>query len=364
MSTEHSQFFATEQNLSLFRKLQRLLSERPAQKAGTLDVGPYLEQILKMIVNNAQRFDELCQVNIELIGLGFISSAQNYQPQAVDAADAVADLFSMAYRFLCELEFVSPGDLSMELRRVKTFVNTNLQSFPDGLRHQLIYANYIMPADIVRTMLHHPDMAAIRDYNERYTSASTLKKQWDEELAQKEKQVQVLKERLENLETGFNFVGLVKGFGQLSNQKREEKKTAFNSLLILGGLALAPVLAEALFIGLYRDKLDSYQQALLFALPPLITIEVLLIYFFRVVLIHFRSIKAQLLQLELRTSLCQFIQSYSSFATEIKQKDASALEKFENLIFSGLISNEENLPSTFDGTEQLVKLIKSIKSSS
>jgi hypothetical protein len=97
-------------------------------------------------------------------------------------------------------------------------------------------------------------------------------------------------------------------------------------------------------------------------LPPLITIEVLLIYFFRLVLVHFQSIKTQLLQLDLRKSLCQFIKSYSTFSTDIKARDPSALEKFENLVFSGFISSEENLPSTFDGIEQLAKLFKGIKS--
>jgi hypothetical protein len=172
----------------------------------------------------------------------------------------------------------------------------------------------------------------------------------------------ILKEQLDELETGFNFVGLVDGFRKLVTQKKSEKDGAFFTLLLLGTLVLLPVLAEVLFISRNIDDLDKYKQALLFALPPVITLEVLLIYFFRVVLVHFRSIKAQLLQLELRTTLCQFIQSYSTYSTKIKEKDATALEKFESLVFSGLISSDEHLPSTFDGTEQLAKLFKSMKS--
>jgi hypothetical protein len=121
-------------------------------------------------------------------------------------------------------------------------------------------------------------------------------------------------------------------------------------------------LVELTFINNHIGILDGYKNELLFSLPPLITIEVLLIYFFRVVLVHFQSIKTQLLQLELRKSLCQFIESDSTFSADIKARDPSALEKFENLVFSGLISSEENLPSTFDGIEQLAKLFKGIKS--
>jgi len=76
--------------------------------------------------------------------------------------------------------------------------------------------------------------------------------------------------------------------------------------------------------------------------------------------VHFQSIKTQLLQLELRKSLCQFIESYSTFSTDIKARDPSALEKFENLVFSGL--KRRKPPSTFDGIEQLAKLFKGIKS--
>ena len=47
----------------------------------------------------------------------------------------------------------------------------------------------------------------------------------------------------------------------------------------------------------------------------------------------------------------------------MKKQDSSALEKFESLIFSGVVSDPEKLPSTFDGVEQIGNLIKSIKNS-
>jgi len=188
------------------------------------------------------------------------------------------------------------------------------------------------------------------------------KKQWDDQIEQKKEQVQELQKQLDNQQSNFNFVGLVDGFRQLSKQKRAEKRIAFIFLICLGVLLLSLVLVELTFINNHIGILDGYKNELLFLLPPLITIEVLLIYFFRLVLVHFQSIKTQLLQLDLRKSLCQFIKSYSTFSTDIKARDPSALEKFENLVFSGFISSEENLPSTFDGIEQLAKLFKGIKS--
>ena len=98
-------------------------------------------------------------------------------------------------------------------------------------------------------------------------------------------------------------------------------------------------------------------------LVPIISIEVILIYFFRVILLNHRSVKAQSMQIELRQTLCQFIQSYTSYSTDMKKQDAAALEKFESLIFSGVLSDPEKLPSTFDGVEQIGNLIKSVKNS-
>ena len=95
---------------------------------------------------------------------------------------------------------------------------------------------------------------------------------------------------------------------------------------------------------------------------PILGLEFVLIYFFRVVLTHYNSIQTQIMQIELRQSLCQFIQSYADYAKEIKEKDGGSLEKFENLIFSSILSTPDKVPSTFDGLEQLSNLIKNLKS--
>ena len=94
---------------------------------------------------------------------------------------------------------------------------------------------------------------------------------------------------------------------------------------------------------------------------PTISIEIILIYLFRIVLFDYKSIKGQILQIELRKTLCQFIQSYAEYSNEMKEKDHSALEKFENLVFSSIVADSENIPSTFDGIDQIGRLIKAAK---
>ena len=129
----------------------------------------------------------------------------------------------------------------------------------------------------------------------------------------------------------------------------------------MGILILAPLAIEIIF--LVKGNFDSNTIGLshFIMLLPLISIEVILIYFFRIILINHKSVKAQIMQIELRQTMCQFIQNYTEFSSDIKKEDSQALDKFENLIFSGILSDSENLPSTFDGMEQISSLIKSFK---
>lgn len=92
-----------------------------------------------------------------------------------------------------------------------------------------------------------------------------------------------------------------------------------------------------------------------------IGLEFVLIYFFRITLHHYRAVQIQIMQLELRLSLCQFIQNYAEYAKEIKTNDKEVLEKFESLIFSNIVPNDEKI-GLFDGIEQISSLIKEFKS--
>lgn len=84
-------------------------------------------------------------------------------------------------------------------------------------------------------------------------------------------------------------------------------------------------------------------------------------YYFRVVLINHISLRTQIMQIELRKSLCQFIQSYSDYSSEIRKNNPEALSKFEDVVFSNIMLSDDKIPSTFDGIEQIASLINSLK---
>ncbi|UNV86745.1 MULTISPECIES: hypothetical protein [Neisseriaceae] len=175
------------------------------------------------------------------------------------------------------------------------------------------------------------------------------------EVQQRINDVDKLKEKLDEYKTAFTFVGLNKGFENLLRQKNEAKTKTFR---LLSGLAIVTILPLGFsFYEKFMAGVDILWQSML----PVIGLEFILIYFFRVVLTHYHSIQTQIMQLELRQSLCEFIQSYAEYAKKIKTNDKDALEKFENLIFSSILSNPDKVPGTFDGVEGLTSLLKELK---
>lgn len=174
----------------------------------------------------------------------------------------------------------------------------------------------------------------------------------------KKEEVDRLAKQLEQQKKAFNFVGLSQGFESLLKKKRNSQAVVLSLLFSIGIFLFIPLFT---YIELNQVKNQSSDLFNWKMFLPFVSIELISLYLFRVVLIHYNSIKTQIMQLELRQTLCQFIQSYVEYAKEIKEKDSASLEKFENLIFSSILSTPDKVPSTFDGIEQLSNLIKNIK---
>lgn len=363
MSTTAASFFSKEENQAILRRFAVVLKSIQTIEPPAPDVLPPLKQFFKILIANTDAFDQHCATNIEWIGQSFIEQLTEFSETKLgDQVDSLTSIFTMAYRFLCELDFSQPNDLSFELRAIRNFVEENLEKFVGTARQQLVYANYVMPANITKRLIHSPALTEFKAFAETAKAASDLKQKWEEEIKAKSEEVESLRDGLSRITTTYNFVGLVNGFENLASAKKGERLRSFLSLLVLGGLMVAPVALQLWFTASHIDTIDAHRNTLVYSLPSLIALEVILLYLFRVVLLHFRGITTQLLQINLRISLCQFIQSYSEYSTKIKKQDASALEKFESLIFSSITSDSEALPSTFDGVEQIAKLVNSIRS--
>ncbi|MDG4923955.1 hypothetical protein QA332_08860 [Glaesserella parasuis] len=182
-------------------------------------------------------------------------------------------------------------------------------------------------------------------------------------IKEKQEKVQQLAKQLEEQKTAFNFVGLSQGFEKLLNTKKSARSYTFFFLVCIGAFLF--VVPAAYIQTIMSFSVDTINDPYIWKLAiPFTGAEIILLYFFRVILNHYNSLQTQIMQLELRQSLCQFIQSYADYAKEIKEKDGASLEKFENLIFSSILSSPDKVPSTFDGLEQLSNLIKNMRSGS
>jgi hypothetical protein len=357
-------FFAlpgTAQTIQNFVMKMRTFQTKEVDSTSGPNPLPYLDTFFAVLLQNTTIFDTHCRINISLIGEQLLNRLANFGTPLESTREHLLEIFALAYRLLLELEFSQTGDLSFELASIKRWVDTELNNFPEPTKSHLVWAHYLMPAVIAKELIHHPNLEAVGQLSETLTRAQNMREKWDEELEAKSKVVSTLRDNLVRYETSYNFVGLVDAFRQMLTQKHKEKNFSFGSLIALGILIIAPLISEVVLAILNLEKLELIKQAALVLFPATLAIELLMFYFFRVVLLHFRTVKAHILQLELRAALCQFIENYSTYASSMKKNDAASLDRFEALVFSGIISSEERLPSALDGADQLTKLIKSFR---
>lgn len=314
--------------------------------------------VASSMIDNPELWEKDCLCNICFIGDAFKDEVKNFPINW--SGEKVAHLYDSMVRFLVELDLGSGpkgfdlhglSPLGRKINHLKEQMFFPLEKYS----RQLNYAFYKMPIDILNSHMGNEGFKTFFEFNERKNTLETSITKYQDEIQQKIDEVNVLKDKLDEYKTAFNFVGLSKGFENLLKQKNRAKWLTFAVLILLSIITLAPLCFS--FYKKFIANIDISWQSML----PVIGLEFVLIYFFRVVLTHYHSIQTQIMQLELRQSLCQFIQSYAEYAKKIKNDDKDALEKFENLIFSSILSNPDKVPGTFDGVEGLTSLLKELK---
>lgn len=318
-----------------------------------------IKLILSAMSRNPDEWDQACQINISWIGESFISSLNAQEEQLTK--DKLNDICSMCYRFLIELYLSTKGELSREFDEAKKYIERNIRNFDEQSKEQIEFAIYQMPISIFKNITNGESIVEIKNFNSTITKAKKLKATWDDDLSQREQRVNALRDSLSEYENGFNFVGLYQGFDELSDDKKKELTRIIFWIRILSLIILTPVAIESAVILMYLDQIETIKNALFVLILPTASFMGVCIYYFRVMLHNYKSTKSQLLQIELRKTLCRFIQKYSEYSKEIRTRESNPLEKFENIIFSGIVTDSEQLPSSYDGLEQILKLIKTVK---
>ncbi|MFE8644772.1 hypothetical protein ACFX58_06770 [Sphingomonas sp. NCPPB 2930] len=316
----------------------------------------WLKSFLHLAMGSVEQLEIHTELNRHWIGNQYLE----YLAESSKSADAfnknLSQLFYFSYRFYKELEFNYVDDLPIDFRSKLKPGKTNAWS--DEEKEEMHYANYLMPINIAKSLIGNDKLQGLLSLPASLNEIVEQKKIWATELDKRVQEVDKLKSALEGYKIGFNFVGLSNGFENLLNIKKKERATTLALAIGLAILMFSPFLVQTIK---YWNVTAPDAKTLIWALLPLFGVEFILIYFFRVALHQYRAVTSQVIQLQLRQTLCQFIQSYGEYAKKIKEANPATLDKFESLIFGSIAVTEENIPSTYDGLEQVGKLLDRFK---
>jgi hypothetical protein len=318
-----------------------------------------ISQILKAALQEAAIWDQNCRTNITWIGGQLMVALDKINPTS--SKEDLNLIFSICYRFLLEHFISMPSDFNFEYKKIQQFALEEIEQFDVEAQVQIRFAAYFMPIEIFKRTFNDENVVQVKTFNKLYDTSEKKLNAWEEEIEKSESRVNELKKILENHETAFNFVGLYDGFKTMSITKERERDNLLKWVRIAGLAILFPIALDFFLVFYNVHKMEDLQRVALISFIPMVSVIAILIYYFRILLHSLNEVKAQLLQIELRKTLCQFIQSYVKYSQEMKKMDIESLSKFENIIFSGLVSSNEKLPSTFDGLEQLANIIQAIR---
>src|SRR5690606_18874106 len=177
-------------------------------------------------------------------------------------------------------------------------------------------------------------------------------------------EVKELEKKLESYKTTYDFVLLNKSFQQLYDQKKVElKRTKDMYGFVSTVMFMVPFFELIILIGALIYFQGNLPSSMWLISIPFITLILITLYLVKISLQDKRSVQSQTMQLELRMALCQFIHNYAEDSEKLHAKNKAGFEKFENIIFSPLVSSDEKIPTTFDGMEQLAKLVSEFRKS-
>lgn len=355
MENTRQVFFNTESNRQILSSVVpkvrgRLDSMRDGDSEKYKFLLDFIGVTLFRIKQDPSSFDERCIMNIAAIGNQFIDMVEDFSL----SLEQSEDLFAFCYRFVIEYQLSSPKQLNSELLDVLSRVPL----FEYGAAaNQVRYAGHQMLINIVQHYLYHPSLMSLKELPDVIQRSENERDLAENSIGAREIRVQALAEKLARYETAFNFVGLYSGFQSLRKAKQSEKNLNFFFLVILGLLSLVPLVVKFVAVVIAQPSVGVD----LLGVAVVAGLELLILYFFRIALQNFRSIKAQLLQIDLRMTLCQFVQNYAEYAKDAREGSPGLLERFEQVVFSGIVNDENAIPSTFDGLDKLAELVSKIR---
>jgi len=266
----------------------------------------------------------------------------------------VNDFFIYCLRFAIEISFYKErfNEIDSDVEEIQSKIRKINLPNTDDFSYVISDAFKI---DILNFYIGKQDSQAFLNYKEHLEKARESFEELLREINNAEEEASRIAKILEEQKITGTFVELEKGFSLMLDRVKKAKNWTFGWLLAISAIIIA-IPTVRIFYPMTISDASIWEK-----LVPLIGVELILIYFFRVTLKHYYSLQTQIMQLDFRYSLCQFIGAYSEYSRKIKAANGSALDKFESLIFSNLLSESDNIPSTFDGLDNLASLINNMR---
>ncbi|MGC4217868.1 hypothetical protein VSX44_02585 [Citrobacter freundii] len=345
-------FFSSHGISSLIQTYREEISQREPENEFGKERNDLLIEIFESFEKYPSRWDERCQYSIDKYQSELLSMIQDASTVPV----LLNNTFATCYMFAIESDMLDDGWVTVT-DNFKYFCTYKIDGFDEKTKRRILFATREIPVRIVKKFIFTQEISTYRDFVDMVNKSKKIEEEWDKKASEKEARIQKLNDALRKQESDFNFSALFDGFFRLGEIKKNELKWARNILFLFGTLIPLPLAWEWFHIG-NNDFTELKDFA---KIIPVASITIILIYYFKIALGNFNSVKAQVIQIELRKSLCCFIQSYAEYAKEIKENSETTLVKFEEIIFSNIMLTENKIPSTFDGIDQVATLISSIR---
>jgi hypothetical protein len=303
-----------------------------------------------------------CTFNIENTGRHLLNNirSQNIEEKWIEI---VTDIV----RFCKEFELKTDSYIP-EVKNLLSYYTKEFLASGSETNEQIYYALTKMPLVIMEEI-----------YSKKYNNfRNDIDKEIntiiEQKLPDKKVEIDKIKEdndnyikQLRGFKQEFSFLALNQAFNKLEKSKQLARYISLIFLLLLAVTIvyipyfyyeksfLIKQMTEIFNLTL-DNKNSSMSLFILFSgLIPMIFIESIFLYYFKIVLNKYNSITDQIVQLETKQAIMQFIESYINYKKDnnIKHEEMS---KFEEIIFSQISPNLKDIPSSPD----LVSLIDSI----
>lgn len=250
------------------------------------------------------------------------------------------------------------------LFRARIFVTpTQIES------HELELLQYIQapPQDLIGDDLTNWVTTEARIADLKYKSSTEETKRIEQEISSKVKSISAIEERLTQLsERTLHNISvkldessqtLSKAFQTLKVEKKGQLNLPLIAMAVCAGLVLLAVCIEVFLLFSMAGETDTPWYLMLGKSVSFLFVALILIYFFRVALNQYNAIRNEMLQLEMRESLCQFIPAYREFT----KFDDCNVEDFARHIFSPLQATKETTPHPMDSMNSVLQLVNEAK---